>query len=114
MIPWAKTKRTLDSRAPLWTSVTCAGIKTEYQEAIALLDSLPKRRAEFIDPMDCAPVSGLPDGSQWFVEIKLHGYRAVAQVNQFERLNRYRLVHALAYQAYCSGRAYMENVVEIS
>ncbi len=28
--------------------------------------------------MDCAPVSKLPDGSQWVFEIKLDGYRAVA------------------------------------
>lgn len=28
--------------------------------------------------MDCAPVSKLPDGSDWIYEIKLDGYRAVA------------------------------------
>ena len=40
--------------------------------------SLPKRRADFIEPMDCAPVSKLPDGLQWVFEIKLDGYRAIA------------------------------------
>jgi len=42
------------------------------------LASLPKRKADFIEPMDCAPASKLPDGSQWLFEIKLDGYRAVA------------------------------------
>ena len=26
--------------------------------------SIPKRNAEFIEPVDCAPVSRLPDGAQ--------------------------------------------------
>ena len=42
------------------------------------LTSLPKRKAEFIEPMDCAPVSKLKDGPGWLYEIKLDGYRAVA------------------------------------
>jgi len=42
------------------------------------LSSLPKRKAEFIDPMDCAPVTKLADGPEWVFEIKLDGYRAVA------------------------------------
>ena len=41
------------------------------------LDSLTRREAEFIEPMDCAPVSKLPDGSKWLFEIKLDGYRAI-------------------------------------
>jgi len=40
--------------------------------------SQPERNAEFIEPMECAPVAKLPDGSQWIYEIKLDGYRAVA------------------------------------
>jgi len=42
------------------------------------LRSLPKRKAEFIEPMDCAPVSKLKDGPGWLYEIKFDGYRAVA------------------------------------
>jgi DNA ligase D-like protein (predicted ligase) len=42
------------------------------------LASLPKRSAEFIEPMDCAPVPKLIDGPGWVYEIKLDGYRAVA------------------------------------
>ena len=33
------------------------------------LSALPKRMADFISPMDCAPVPNLPDGSQWVYEI---------------------------------------------
>jgi ATP-dependent DNA ligase len=43
-----------------------------------LLRSLPKTKAGFVEPMDCLPVSKLPEGSQWVWEIKLDGYRAVA------------------------------------
>jgi ATP-dependent DNA ligase len=42
------------------------------------LARLPRHKAEFMEPMDCAPVSKLPDGSQWVFEIKLDGYRAIA------------------------------------
>jgi len=40
--------------------------------------SLPKRKAEFIEPMECVPVTKLLDGPGWSYEIKLDGYRAVA------------------------------------
>jgi DNA ligase D-like protein (predicted ligase) len=36
-----------------------------------------KTPAKFIEPMDCLPVSKLPEGPQWVYEIKLDGYRAV-------------------------------------
>jgi DNA ligase D-like protein (predicted ligase) len=42
------------------------------------LRPLPKTKAGFVEPMDCLPMSKLPEGSQWVWEIKLDGYRAVA------------------------------------
>ena len=42
------------------------------------LVSLPKRKADFIEPMDCTPVPKLIEGPEWSYEIKLDGYRAVA------------------------------------
>ena len=33
------------------------------------LDKQPHLKADFIEPMDCAPVSKLPDGLQWVFEI---------------------------------------------
>ncbi len=42
------------------------------------LDSLPKKEAAFIEPMECQSVVKLPEGSQWLWEIKLDGYRALA------------------------------------
>jgi bifunctional non-homologous end joining protein LigD len=41
------------------------------------LASLPKRKAEFIEVMECALVSKLPEGSDWTYEVKLDGYRAI-------------------------------------
>jgi ATP-dependent DNA ligase len=37
-----------------------------------------RKPANFIEPMECLPVSKLPEGPQWVYEIKLDGYRAVA------------------------------------
>jgi len=42
------------------------------------LKSLSKRKAEFIEPMDCAPVTKLADGPGWLYEIKFDGYRTIA------------------------------------
>jgi bifunctional non-homologous end joining protein LigD len=42
------------------------------------MNSLPTRKAEFIAPMECLPVSLLDDGPEWMYEIKLDGYRAIA------------------------------------
>src|SRR6266478_1691907 len=41
------------------------------------LNSLPERKAEFIEPMECLPVTKLADGLEWSYEIKLDGYRAI-------------------------------------
>src|SRR5262249_46898514 len=40
--------------------------------------TLPKRKADFVETMDCAPVTKLADGLGWLYEIKFDGYRAVA------------------------------------
>src|SRR5216117_2231930 len=37
------------------------------------LEALPKRKADFIEPMDCAPVTKLADGPEWIYKIKLDG-----------------------------------------
>ncbi len=54
--------------------------------------SLPKRKAEFIEPMECAPVTKLLDAPGWIYEIKLDGYRAIAvksgRVNLFSRRHK--------------------------
>jgi bifunctional non-homologous end joining protein LigD len=39
---------------------------------------LPQRKAEFIEPMECALVASLPEGPQWTYEAKLDGHRAIA------------------------------------
>jgi DNA ligase D-like protein (predicted ligase) len=41
------------------------------------LSSLAPREAEFIEPMECALVSTLPEGPDWTYEVKLDGYRAI-------------------------------------
>jgi DNA ligase D-like protein (predicted ligase) len=38
----------------------------------------PRKKATFVEPMDCLPVSKLPEGSKWLWELKLDGYRAIA------------------------------------
>ena len=39
--------------------------------------SLPKTKAAFIEPMECASVPKLPEGLDWTYEAKLDGYRVV-------------------------------------
>src|SRR5258708_21552909 len=56
------------------------------------LSALPNRKADFIEPMDCAPVPTLIDGPGWVYEIKLDGYRAIGVksggVNLFSRRHK--------------------------
>ena len=42
------------------------------------LDSLPKARARFVEPMQAAAVRELPDDGLWFYEAKFDGYRCLA------------------------------------
>src|SRR5215471_6342350 len=48
------------------------------KEIRACLDSLPKRQAAFVEPMECQAVSKVPAGGGWTWEIKLDGFRALA------------------------------------
>src|SRR6202162_3167124 len=48
------------------------------KEVRARLESLPRKEASFIEPMECLSVSKLPEGNQWIWEVKLDGYRALA------------------------------------
>ncbi len=41
------------------------------------LEYFPKRKAEFIEPTECALVPKLPEGSDWTYEVKLDGYRSI-------------------------------------
>ena len=45
--------------------------------------SLPTRPANFIESMECLPVSEVPEGPEWTYELKLDGYRL--EVVQHER-----------------------------
>jgi len=41
-------------------------------------NAISRRKAEFIDTMDCLPVTKLPEGPEWTYELKLDGYRLEA------------------------------------
>jgi ATP-dependent DNA ligase len=41
------------------------------------LDVLPIRKADFIEPTECALVTKLPEAPDWTYEVKLGGYRAI-------------------------------------
>jgi DNA ligase D-like protein (predicted ligase) len=69
------------------------------------LASLPRRSAAFFEPMECLAVPRLPNGSTWFYEIKLDGYRAIAAkseggLNLFSRRhNSFNRQYPLVYEA---------------
>jgi len=44
------------------------------------LAALPKRKAEFIEPMDCAPVTKLIDGPGWLYEVLCGGPHKISYV----------------------------------
>jgi DNA ligase D-like protein (predicted ligase) len=50
------------------------------------LSALPERKADFIEPMECALVSSLPEGAEWIFEVKLDGYRAIGLKNSSETI----------------------------
>src|SRR5258708_13761582 len=60
-------------------SETCLTVRFDRmrRSAAPRLETLPKRKAEFIEPMECALVSTLPEGQEWTYEVKLDGYRAI-------------------------------------
>jgi DNA ligase D-like protein (predicted ligase) len=43
--------------------------------------ALPERTADFIESMECLPVSEVPEGPEWTYELKLDGYRLEAVQN---------------------------------
>jgi bifunctional non-homologous end joining protein LigD len=45
------------------------------------VESLPRTRPDFIEPMVAKPVANLPEGEEWIYEIKLGGYRCIAVKN---------------------------------
>jgi len=47
------------------------------RDASTAIKSVPKREADFIEPMECALVPKLPEGPDWTYEVKLDGYRAI-------------------------------------
>jgi bifunctional non-homologous end joining protein LigD len=52
-------------------------VATMQRSALKQLRSLPKRKAQFIEPMECALVSKLREGADWTFEVKFDGYRAI-------------------------------------
>lgn len=58
--------------------ILCSHKELMQEENRARLDSLPRREASFIEPMECLSVSRLPEDSNFLWEVKFDGYRAVA------------------------------------
>jgi ATP-dependent DNA ligase len=57
-------------------------MKPPYNTSLMELDSLPRREAAFLEPMECLAVVNVPEGADWIYEIKLDGYRAIAVNSQ--------------------------------
>ena len=51
-----------------------------FREMKSRILSLPKRKAEFIEPMDCAPVTKLADGPGWVYEVLCGGPHKISSV----------------------------------
>lgn len=64
------------------SDVYAIGVKS----VLARLTRLPKRKADFIEPMECALVSTLPEGPDWIYEVKLDGYRAIGVRTSLEMI----------------------------
>jgi ATP-dependent DNA ligase len=60
------------------------------------IENLPKRKAEFIEPMECTLVPALPQSSGWTYEVKLDGYRAIGvKTSDFRRSPRRSMIYPL-------------------
>ncbi|MCU1339609.1 MAG: dependent ligase [Bryobacterales bacterium] len=70
--PERKASPTKDAKAS-------AARSTRVKDPIAVdLNSLPKAKAKFIEPMLLLRTNALPEGNEWLYEVKLDGYRALA------------------------------------
>src|SRR5499426_1355227 len=48
------------------------------------LQALPKAKIHFIEPMYALSVQKLPEGKEWFYEVKFDGYRCIAGRDESE------------------------------
>ncbi|HEY2990597.1 MAG TPA: non-homologous end-joining DNA ligase [Candidatus Binatia bacterium] len=54
------------------------GSRTRARPSVIDLESLPERKASFIEPMQSLAVGKPPEGAGWLYEVKLDGYRCLA------------------------------------
>jgi hypothetical protein len=58
-----------DPTGPGWRDFDAGNVNFHVlNRARTQLDSLPRKEAAFIEPMECLSVSKLPEGSQWVWE----------------------------------------------